>query len=217
MNKKIFVICILICLAFLLVGCSSNKTNSVENENSNTINNSSNVTNNSYEAESLSLSKPIAESTPQPVEETISTFSTNILDKSSGRQTNIELTCSVLNGSIVKSGETFSFCDTVGKATPERGYQKAKIFDSDGNVTMGYGGGNCQVSSTLYNAILQNSSFEVVERHPHAQAVDYVENGKDASVACGSVDFKFKNNANYNIRIDASTDGNQVTVSLIKI
>lgn len=215
--KKILFIFIFVFLCFILIGCSSNNTvtNNINNNTVNrTVNNTLTNTDNSaneniiYQPEKISV---------EPKEEVISTFSTNILDKSSGRQTNIELTCSTLNGTIVKQGETFSFCDTVGKATPERGYQEAKIFDSEGNVTMGYGGGNCQVSSTLYNAILQNSSFEVVERHPHAQKVDYVESGKDASVACGSVDFKFKNNSNYAIRIDASTDGNQVTVSLIKI
>lgn len=169
MNKKIFIICILICLSLALVGCASNNNNYSENGNSN------NSINNSYEAESLSLSKPIEQTTLKPVEETISSFSTNILDKSSGRQTNIELTCSTLNGTIVKEGETFSFCDTVGKATPERGYQKAKVFDSEGNITMGYGGGNCQVSSTLYNAVLSNTNFEIVERHPHSQKVYYVE------------------------------------------
>ena len=73
------------------------------------------------------------------------------------------------------------------------------------------------MSSTLYNAILQSSSFEIVERHPHSHTVDYVEKDKDAAVACGSVDFKFKNNNNYDIRIDASTNGEQVTISIVKI
>ena len=166
----------------------------------------------------LSISKSSEENIPQkPKEEPLTSFSTNILDKSEGRQTNIVLTCSSLNGTIVKPGETFSFCDTVGKATPNKGYKEAKVFDSEGNVTMGYGGGNCQVSSTLYNAILEDANFEIVERHPHAHKVDYVESGKDASVACGSVDFKFKNNNTFDIRIDASTDGNAVYISIIKI
>lgn len=153
----------------------------------------------------------------QVKEETLTTFSTNILDKNSNRQTNIEITCSTLNGTIVKSGEIFSFCDTVGKSTPEKGYKEAEIFDSEGNVVLGYGGGNCQVSSTLYNAILQDTNFEVIERHPHSNTVKYVEPDKDAAVACGSVDFKFKNNNNFDIRIDASTDGEQVTINIIKI
>lgn len=204
MYKKIFNVFIILFLLVSLAGCSSSKSNNIN-------------TNSYYESESLSLNQTNSIPLPkEPLDETIGSFSTNILDKSSGRQTNIKLTCSILNGTIVKKGETFSFCDTVGKATPERGYQEAKIFDSNGEVTMGYGGGNCQVSSTLYNVVLQNSIFEVVERHPHAQTVEYVEKDKDAAVACGSVDFKFKNNADYDIRIDASTDGNQVVVSIIK-
>lgn len=227
MKKFIFIFnFIILCLA--LVGCSSNSTinnttvnnstvnNSVVNNstvnnsvsNTNTNNTNSSNENSAYTAEQLNV---------QYKEEVISSFSTNILDKDSNRQTNINLTCSSLSGTIVKPGETFSFCDTVGKATADRGYKEAKVFDADGNVTMGYGGGNCQVSSTLYNAVLQNSNFEIVERHPHSHTVYYVEKDKDAAVACGSVDFKFKNNNNYSIRIDASSDGNQVNISIVKI
>lgn len=213
--KKFLFIFTFVFLCFILVGCSSNNT-VTNNINNNTANNSVTNTNTAnstneniiYQPEKLSV---------EPKEEVISSFSTNILDKDPDRQTNISLTCSSLNGTIVKSGETFSFCDTVGKATADRGYKEAKVFDADGNVTMGYGGGNCQVSSTLYNAVLQNANFEVVERHPHSHTVYYVEKDKDAAVACGSVDFKFKNNNIYDIRIDASTDGNQVTISIVKI
>ncbi len=156
--KKIFIFFSSIFLCLVLVGCSSSKT--IEN----TYNNSSNNT--TYQTEKVNI---------KPKEEIINSFSTNILDKDSGRQTNISITCSTLNGTIVKSGGTFSFCDTVGKATTDKGYKEAKIFDADGNVTMGLGGGNCQISSTLYNAVLQNSNFEIVERHPHSNHVEYVE------------------------------------------
>lgn len=205
--RKFLFIFVFIFLCFVLVGCGSN--NVINNSSNNSTNNTNSVINNSsYETEKISV---------EPKEEVISSFSTNILDKDSGRQTNISLTCSTLNGTIVEPYETFSFCDTVGKATADRGYKEAKIFDADGNITMGYGGGNCQVSSTLYNAVLDNSNFEIVERHPHSHVVYYVEKNKDAAVACGSVDFKFKNNNSYSIRIDASTDGNQVTISIVKI
>ena len=210
MKKNIFMI--LIILPIFLCGCSLNNNlkNNTKTDNKNSTNNTSfNQENYNYTAEKTSVEKPI--------EETLYSFSTQILDKDSGRQNNISLTCSSLNGTIVESGSTFSFCDTVGKALPERGYQKAKIFDEDGNVTQGYGGGNCQVSSTLYNVVLQDTNFEVVERHPHAQKVYYVESGKDAAVACGSVDFKFKNNNPFNIRIDASTDGNYVYVNILRV
>ena len=200
--KNFLFIFLVVSLSFVLVGCSSNNVvnNSTSSENTST-------NNSFYKTEKLYI---------EPKEETVTSFSTNILDKDSGRQTNISITCSVLNGTIVKAGETFSFCDTVGKATPERGYKEAKVFDADGNVELGLGGGNCQVSSTLYNAVLQDSNFEIVERHPHSNHVYYVEEDKDAAVACGSVDFKFKNNYNSNIRINASTNGEQVTVSITK-
>ena len=205
--KKFLIIFIFIFLCFVLVGCNSDNTltnNTINNSNYNINNTTNNLV---YETEKLSV---------EPKEETVASFSTDILDKDSGRQTNVSITCSVLNGSIVKAGETFSFCDTVGKATPERGYKEAKVFDSEGNVELGFGGGNCQVSSTLYNAVLQDTNFEIVERHPHSHTVYYVEKDKDAAVACGSVDFKFKNNYNTDIKIYASTDGEQVTVSIVK-
>ena len=201
--KNFILIFSFVFLCFALAGCSSN------NNLTNTLNVTNSTANNLvYETEKLYI---------EPKEETIASFSTNILDKDSNRQINVNITCSTLNGTIVKSGETFSFCDTVGQATAERGYKEAKVFDADGNVILGYGGGNCQVSSTLYNVVLQDSNFEIVERHPHSHTVYYVEEDKDAAVACGSVDFKFKNNNNFDIRIDASTDGELVTISIKKI
>jgi len=119
-----------------------------------------------------------------PVEKEISTFSTLITNqKDSNRQGNISITCSVLNNTIVKSGETFSFCDVVGPSTVERGYKTANII-VQGTETKGIGGGNCQVSSTLYNAVLAvPNELEVIERHPHSARVPYIEAGKDAAIS----------------------------------
>ena len=157
MIKKHFYI-VLLGLLFVFTGCSSNDS----------INNSTaSKANTFYNTARISIKKP--------VEETLYTFSTEILDKSEGRQNNIRLTCSTLNGTVVNAESEFSFCNTVGPATTAKGYQEAKIFGADGEVTMGLGGGNCQISSTLYNALLQNSNFEILERHPHAQQVYYVE------------------------------------------
>ena len=76
-----------------------------------------------------------------------------------------------LNNTIVNPGETFSFCDTVGPSTVERGYKIANVI-IQGTETKGLGGGNCQVSSTLYNAVLAiPNELEVVERHPHSAPV----------------------------------------------
>ena len=73
------------------------------------------------------------------------------------------------------------------------------------------------MSSTLYNAVLKVNSLSVIERHEHSNKVPYVKKGKDAAVAYGSYDFKFKNNSGNDIKIEASTNGKNVTITLIRI
>ena len=75
-----------------------------------------------------------------PIEEQIATFTTKIYSSDSARQNNISITCNTLNGTIVKNGATFSFCNTVGQASSSKGYQKADIFDKEGNKKKGLGG-----------------------------------------------------------------------------
>lgn len=164
---KFFLIIILLFPLFL-AGCSnSNK----QYENNNYTASKTAVANN-VDIEANNTIE-IADSTN--IETELSSFSTKIYTPNDeARQNNIRITCSKLNGTIVKSLETFSFCDTVGKATPEEGYEKADIFDKDGNVIKGYGGGNCQISSTLYNALLDISDIEIIERHNHSKKVYYV-------------------------------------------
>ena len=94
---------------------------------------------------------------------------------------------------------------------------EADIFDHDGHKKKGYGGGNCQVSSTLYNAILAAPSLTVTERHEHSNKVPYVAKGKDAAVAYGSYDLKFRNDLSNSVKILASTDGNYVYTSLVEL
>ena len=122
--------------------------------------------------------------TPSIIEQEIASFSTKITNKKdTNRQGNISITCSALNNTIVKPGETFSFCDVVGESTPEKGYKEANVI-IEGIETKGLGGGNCQVSSTLYNAVLAASDqLSVVERHAHSAPVPYIEEGKDAAIS----------------------------------
>lgn len=87
----------------------------------------------------------------------------------------------------------------------------------NGNKILGLGGGNCQVSSTLYNAVLAVSSLEVTERHAHSNKVPYIESGKDAAVAYGSYDFQFVNHSGNSIKIKASSDGENVSVGIVKL
>lgn len=150
-------------------------------------------------------------------EELITTFSTKIYDKTASRQNNVSITCNTLNDTIIVKGSTFSFCDTVGQATTERGYQKADIFDKYGNKKKGLGGGNCQVSTTLYNAVLQIPSLVILERHEHSNKVPYIQTGLDAAVAYGSYDFKFRNDCDFDIKIKAENTPDAINISLYKI
>lgn len=104
-----------------------------------------------------------------------------------------------------------------GPAKPEDGYEKADTFDQDGDIMQEYGGGKCQVSSTLFNAVKDLSGIEIVERHEHSSYVPYVPEGDDAAVAYGSVDFKFKNNNSYPIKIMANATEDEVSITILKM
>lgn len=156
-----------------------------------------------------------SKSTIEYSEMEIASFSTKIHNKEESRQNNIRITCNLLTDTELKPGEEFSFCDIVGKATKEKGYQEADVY-VDGEKQQGLGGGNCQVSTTLYNAVIQVEGLEIVERHEHSGYVPYIENGKDAAVAYGSYDFKFKNNTTNSIKILMECGENEIIAKLIK-
>lgn len=187
------------------------------NSNSNTETPDDTTKNAQTENPQVQVNPQVVEQPPQPVEEQIAIFSTKIYSTDSARQNNINITCNTLNGTIVKNGASFSFCNTVGQATTSKGYQKADIFDRNGNKKKGLGGGNCQISTTLYNAVLAVPSLVVTERHQHSNYVPYIQKGKDAAVAYGSYDFKFTNSSGNDIKIMASSDGKNVTISLIAL
>lgn len=215
--KFIFVLLI---ASFLLTGCSKEKTDeNLQPQPSRISTNIATTNTNTNTTEEIVKNATSGKDRPSFEEKEISSYQTKIMVKESGRQNNIHITCSTLNGTIVEEGEIFSFTQTVGKATKEKGYQEADVFDSDGNVTQGLGGGNCQISSTLYNAVLEGKEvgLEVVERHEHSRKVTYVPKGKDAAVAYGSVDFKFKNNTGSRIKIYAQTDDDSVSIQLVKL
>ena len=113
------------------------------------------------------------------------------------RNTNLSQACKKINGTILKPGETFSFNKVVGKRTREAGFKEATVI-LGGQYEQGLGGGVCQVSGTLYDAVLK-SDLKIVERHPHAWPSDYVLEGLDATVDYGTLDFKFKNDTDYQI------------------
>jgi len=143
----------------------------------------------------------------------IATYSTTIYDQDKNRIHNITLACQRLNGHKVRPLEAFSFNETMGKMDKDDGYKKAIGFDSNGNKIKMYGGGICQISSTLYNALLI-ANLNVTERHAHSRRVNYVPKDKDATVYYGGPDLKFINDTNNTILIYATTDGNTVTITL---
>lgn len=135
----------------------------------------------------------------------LSKFSTSFSSSNYSRSTNISLAAQKLNGVVIMPGETFSYNQTVGQRTKAAGFKEAPAY-LNGQVVQEVGGGICQVSSTLYNAVLY-SNLEIVERYNHGFKPSYVKPGLDATVSWGGPDFKFKNNRNYPIRIKTDTSG----------
>lgn len=173
--------------------------------------------NHTAERTSLSNESSMEENKGNKEKKYISEFSTRLPNDTKARDDNIKLACKTLNGSVVKSGETFSFWDNLGCPTKEKGYKEAKTFTSDGEVTQSYGGGVCQISTTIYNAVLKVEGLEIKERHEHSRDVPYIEDGKDAAVSFDSTDLKFKNNLDYDIRIEAKVEDRKVRIKLIRI
>ena len=146
----------------------------------------------------------------------LANFSTSLVGDSA-RINNVTITCNTINETTIKPGETFSFNNTVGNPSPDKGYQEADVI-VDTKVEKGYGGGNCQVSTTIYNICLQIPDIEIIERNPHLKKVTYIEEGKDAAVSfTGGLDLKFKNNSSTPLKIYIQVQDNQVAGRIVKI
>lgn len=130
-----------------------------------------------------------------------------------GRTHNIHLAASSINGMIMKPNDVFSFNDVVGFRSAERGYQEAPVIVG-GKMEPGIGGGICQVSTTMYNAVLL-ANLGVVERDCHFFPASYVPIGLDATVDYGTIDFKFRNTRQSDIYLWLQVEGNQITVAVI--
>ncbi len=145
----------------------------------------------------------------------LSTFSTNYDTSNIPRTTNLKLAMQKLNGVVVNPGETFSYNKTLGKRTAEAGYKEAGGY-AGGKVVQTLAGGICQISSTLYDAVVY-ANLDIVERHNHMFLAGYVGAGKDATVVYGSLDFKFKNTRKYPIMIKTSIGGGTAKISIFGI
>lgn len=145
----------------------------------------------------------------------LSSFSTKYDESNVSRSKNVKIAMSKLNGVVVMPGEVFSYNQTLGKRTEEAGYEYANGF-AGGKVVPMLAGGICQVSSTLYDAVLY-ANLGIVERHNHMFQATYVDPGKDATVVYGSLDFKFENTRNYPIMIKATTKAGVAEIKIFGI
>lgn len=142
----------------------------------------------------------------------LGTCSTNYYASNVNRTTNLKLAAQKINGTVLLPGEEFSYNKTVGERTIQAGYKEAAVY-SNGEVVNGLGGGICQISSTLYDAVVI-ANLNVTQRRNHQFVTSYLPAGKDATVVWGSQDFKFVNTREYPIRIEATVNGGVATVSI---
>lgn len=144
---------------------------------------------------------------------TLATYSTSYGGSTENRKANIAKAASNISGTVVQPGAVFSFNDTVGPRSRANGFYTAKEY-INGESVDGIGGGTCQVSSTLYSAVLY-ADMGIVERLNHMMSVGYIPLGQDATVSDGGVDFKFKNSSDYPVKIVANTNGSTITITIL--
>lgn len=145
--------------------------------------------------------------------DTLAQASTNLDEGNVPRTNNVRLAAASINGTILNPGDEFSYNGVVGERTEARGYKPAGAY-VNGQVVDEFGGGVCQPSSTLYMAVLR-ADLEVTERHNHSFTVAYTPLGEDATVDYGNLDFRFKNDTDYPIKIVAEQTNGQMIMTII--
>ena len=143
---------------------------------------------------------------------TLATYSTDYSTSDAGRCANIELAASKINGYVLNPGQRFSFNQVVGPRTKAAGFKIAHVYEGD-KVVDGIGGGICQVSSTLYNAVVR-ADLKIVYRTNHSMPVSYVPIGTDATVSYGTIDFIFENNKKTPVTIEATTHSKVLAITI---
>ncbi|MGG3470279.1 VanW family protein [Neobacillus pocheonensis] len=142
----------------------------------------------------------------------VASYTTHFNSSLAGRSKNIALSAAAINNVIIGAQDSFSYNTTVGPSDAAHGYQKAPEIQ-EGKLVEGYGGGICQTSSTLYNAIDQ-LGVSYIEKHHHSLHVGYVPEGRDATVSYGGKDFRFKNTTDVPIILKAIVRKGSITVEV---
>ena len=145
----------------------------------------------------------------------LSSFSTKYDASNKNRSNNLKLAINKINGVVLMPGEEFSYNKVVGERSIAAGYKEAKVY-SNGQVVDGLGGGICQISSTLYNAVVY-ANLDVTSRRNHQFVTSYVKAGLDATVVYGSTNFKFKNSRSHPIKIVGSVGGGVAKIDIYGI
>lgn len=145
--------------------------------------------------------------------DTLAQASTNLSESNVARTNNVRLASAAINGTILNPGDEFSYNGVVGERTEARGYQPANAY-ANGQIVQEFGGGVCQPSSTLYMAVLR-ADLEVTERTNHSFTVAYTPLGEDATVDYGTLDFRFRNNTLYPIKIYAEQTNGQMIMTIV--
>lgn len=174
---------------------------------------------NEWDKENSTITLPVETDYPRGSEEELSrvkdvlgTFTTSYSTSGPSRSQNVANGAKLINGTVLYPGDTFSAYEVVSPFTTENGYEMAGSY-LNGKVVDSLGGGICQVSTTLYNAVLL-SELEVVERSNHSMIVTYVDPSADAAIAGTYKDFKFKNNTEAPIYIEGATANKQITFTI---
>ena len=142
----------------------------------------------------------------------ISSYSTNYTDSGDGRVKNMQIAAQTVSGTIVMPGEEFSYNALIGDTTPDKGYEKANTYVGN-EIVPDYGGGICQVSTTLYRAVMR-ANIRSTERSNHSLTISYADPGLDATVSNGVVDYKFINTYDFPIYIQGYVSGGVVNFSI---
>ena len=142
----------------------------------------------------------------------LGSFTTEYANSAEGRAANLANGAKLINNTVLYPGDIFSGYEHLAPFTEENGYFSAGAY-SAGKVIDSIGGGACQVTTTLYNAVLE-AELEIVERHAHSMTISYVDLSRDAAIAGTYKDLKFKNNTDVPILIEAYTKGRKITFNI---
>jgi vancomycin resistance protein YoaR len=147
-----------------------------------------------------------AEAEAMGVKDLLGSYETEPYSGSSNRQVNVRITTQYAENTLLAPGEEYDFDERVGPRTPERGYELAPGIVGDGIMKDVYGGGICQVSTTLFNAAFE-AGLEILERHNHTLYIDHYPDGRDATVAGQGRNFRFRNDTAQYVWIRGESDG----------